>query len=97
MSFRVEFTRHLRQQIISWQLSDFLLVEVYLRLRQDLADQPARVLRRQRRPFDGMCYTFSMVDPENRLREHLFVFHVLYSQDEDRIFVARGRYRRRDN
>jgi hypothetical protein len=86
-----------RQQIASWQLSDFLLVEVHLRFRQDLAENPALALRRQRRPFNGMCYRWSMVDPENRLREHLFVFHVGYSQDEESVIVARGRYRRRDN
>ncbi len=96
MPFRVRFSRLVNPQIAIWQLADAMLVEVHLRLRGSLQENPAQVLSRLRQPFDGLCYHFSMVDPENRLREHAFIFHVLYSQDEEEIIVARGGYLRRD-
>jgi len=37
-----------------------------------------------------MAYYFSMMDPENRLCEHFFTFHILYGQDEETLFVPRG-------
>ena len=96
MAYRVQLSTLVNRQIASWHLSDTMLVEVQLRLRQDLREDPARSLIRLREPFDGMCYLFSMIDPENRLREHLFAFQVLYHSDEERIVVARGGYQRRD-
>ena len=96
MAYRVQLSNLVNRQIASWQLSDTMLVEVQLRLRRDLRDDPAHSLIRLQEPFDGMCYLFSMIDPENRMREHLFAFQVLYHADEDRIIVARGGYQRRD-
>jgi hypothetical protein len=90
VAFRVQLSALVNRQIVSWQLSDTMLVEVQLRLRQDLRENPTRSLIRLRQPFDGMCYLFSMVDPENRLREHFFAFQVLYHPDEERIIVARA-------
>ena len=96
MAYRVQLSNLVNRQIASWELSDTMLVEVQLRLRQDLRDNPAQSLIRLLKPFDGMCYLFSMVDPENRLREHFFAFQVLYHSDEERIIVARGGYQRQD-
>jgi len=73
-----------------------MLTEAYLRLQGELAENPAQSLVRTGQPFDGLCFLFSMVDPENRLREHFFAFHVVYSQDEERIIIVRGDYRRQD-
>jgi hypothetical protein len=95
VAFRIRWATQANRQVNSWQLSDVLLVEVHLRLQQ-LEQDPARLLVRLRQPFDGMCYRFSLVDPENRLREHRFLFHVVYSQDEERLIVVRGAYQRRD-
>ena len=96
MAYRVQFSNLVNRQIASWQLSDTMLIEVQLRLRQDLREHPGQALLRVREPFDGMCYLFSMVDPDNRLREHYFAFQVLYHSDEERIIVARGGYLRQD-
>ncbi len=96
MPFQVELRPLVRRQIASWRLPDFLLVEVHLRIRRELSQNPAQILIRTRQPFDGMCYRFSVIDPENRLREYLFVFHVLYSQDEERLLVVRGGCRWRE-
>jgi len=96
VAFRVRFSRLVTAQIAAWQLSDAVLEEVDRHLRDDLAQDPAQVLIRRTRPFDGMCYIFETPDPDVRGREHTFVFHVLYSQDEEQILVARGAYHRRD-
>src|SRR5262245_1744664 len=78
-----------------WKLSDFALVEVNLRLRHELpADHPT-LLRRVRQPFDGVVYEFSFVDPEYRLCEHRFIFHVVFSQDEEALIIVNGGYERR--
>jgi hypothetical protein len=90
VAYRVQFSRQINRQLATWNLPDTLLVEVHLRLRQDLGKDPARSLTRLQRPFDGMCYLLDMVDPENRLREHFFIFHVMYRPDEERITVVRG-------
>jgi hypothetical protein len=64
--------------------------EVLLRLLQVLPSSPTQHLQRVRQPFDGMVYQFSMIDPEDRLTEHHFSFHVVYGQDEQTLFVPRG-------
>ena len=61
MAFRVQFSSLVNRQIASWQLSDTMLVDVNIRLRRDLAQNPAQSLVRVRTPFDGMGYLFSMV------------------------------------
>jgi hypothetical protein len=96
VAYRVHFSSLANRQIAAWQLSDSMLMEVHIRLRRDLRENPAQALIRMRRPLDGLCYLFSMVDPENRLREHAFTFLVKYSQDEEQIVVVRGGYQRRD-
>jgi len=75
-------------------LPDFLLVEVYLRLDEDLSHDPALHLVRRRTPFDGMVYQFSIIDPSNRLTEHFCFFHVVYSQDEASLTVINFGYLR---
>ena len=90
MPYRVELRPRVTRQIVSWGLSDSLFVEVHLRLQRNLTENPAFALLRTEQPFDGMTFRFSLIDPENRLRECLFVFHVLYSQDEERLIVVRA-------
>lgn len=96
MPYRVQFSSLLERQIRDWQLSDAMLIEVHLRLRQDLSNNPAQSLIRLRQPFDGMCHAFEMIDPENRVRQHQFVFLAFYGMDEEHLIVARGTYRRVD-
>jgi hypothetical protein len=94
MSFRVEIPSVVQRRIVSWSLPDFVFVEVHLRLTEDLANDPKRFLIRTRQPFDGMAFFFELIDPSNRLCVHRFVFQIVYSQDEERILVARGAYAR---
>ncbi|HWG43484.1 MAG TPA: hypothetical protein VN688_11915 [Gemmataceae bacterium] len=90
MPYKVVILPHAKRQIRSWSLPDSVLVEVYIRLGEHLPKEPRRALTRTRRPFEGMAYYFSMMDPENRLCEHFFTFHILYGQDEETLFVPRG-------
>jgi hypothetical protein len=64
-------------------------------MREHLAQDPWRFLQRTQWPFDGMTYYLSLVDPDNRLCEHLLIFHVYYGQDEERLIIANGNYWRR--
>ena len=77
-------------------MSDFVLVDVNIQLLEVLPSNPGRLMRRARYPFDGMVFDFRLIDPENRLREHLFAFQVLYSQDEESLIIAKAGYERRD-
>ena len=90
MPYQVVILPRAARQIASWHLSDFVLVEVHLRLREDLAQNPSQKLQRQEMPFDGMVYRFRMIDPENRFHEHFFAFHVIYGGDEQTLYIARG-------
>jgi hypothetical protein len=82
MPYRVHLQPSVVRKIANWGLSDPVLVDVHLFLRELLPTDPSGFLRRARRPFDGMVFEFSFIDPENRLREYEFTFLVLYSQDE---------------
>jgi hypothetical protein len=96
MPYRVHIRPAVAKKIAGWALSDYVLVDVYLFLNEVLASDPMRFLRRVPRPFDGMVYEFSLIDPENRLRQHFFVFQVVYAQDEQSLIIANGAYLRSD-
>src|SRR5438128_808342 len=95
MSYAVRIPGPVRKKIASWGLPDALLVEVYLRLTDELARNPSLHLVRAEEPFDGMVYRFSLIDPENRLCEHFCIFHVLYGQVEATLEVVNFVYLRR--
>lgn len=94
MSYRVRIRKSAAAQITSWNLPDFLLVEIHLRLREQLAQSPTTHLHRVRQPYDGMVYEFSLVDSQNRLCEHVCTFLVVYDQDEQTLIVTNAGYRR---
>jgi hypothetical protein len=96
MAYKVVVHPRVQATIASWGLSNFVLVDVYLMLHEVLSSQPAAFLRRAEFPFDGMLFEFNLVDPENRLRQHEFVFLVTYGQDEQTLQIAKGGYVRRD-
>jgi hypothetical protein len=95
MSLHVRIARTVQRRLAAWRLPDAILVDVHLRLTDELAnDAPLRLVR-ARTPFDGMIYRFSLVDPGDRFSEYLFVFQVYYSQDEETLEVVRGSFVRR--
>ena len=87
MSFNVVWRSAARDKVATFRLPDQVLVEVYLRA-EDLADRPAERLVRIRKPFDGLAYYFSVVDPGNRLAEYHFVLFVRYAADEQTILIV---------
>jgi hypothetical protein len=94
VSYRVVLRASLTRTVQSWALPDSVFVELHLRLNR-LSKAPAEQLVRLRKPFDGMVFAFSIIDPNNRLCEHLFAFKIMYGQDEERLHVVRGQYVRR--
>jgi hypothetical protein len=94
MSYRVIILDSVREAIASWQLSDFLLIEVYVRLRDDLGKNPLQHVRRITIPFEGMAYAIFLMDPANRFCEHVFIFHLVFGQDEETVLVTGARYLR---
>jgi hypothetical protein len=73
MSFNVHHRPRFARQLRAWNLP--VVVQIDVRLAFDrLAEEPGRLLRRVTEPFDGMVYTFPVVDRDNRvlrLRLHL--------------------------
>ncbi len=94
MSYTVRFRRTANRQIIRWHLPDEVMVEVFLRLREDLAVNPASRLVPATFPFNGMMYPLFVPDRSNRLYIYVFTFHIKYSVDEETLWVMRGAYDR---
>ncbi len=94
MSYRIHIHPMVKRQIAGWQLPDPVLVEVYLRLREDLAEQPSRLLFPSTEADGGMIFPVSVTDPDNRLCEHTFAFRVYYHTDETTLLVTSGLYRK---
>src|SRR5947208_1208812 len=95
MPFRSIIRRSVKQGIASWGLTDDALVDVSLHLNETMPQTAPGCLDRVIEPFDGMVYVFSLIDPQNRLCEHVFSFQVLYSQDEETLVVAKSVHLRR--
>ena len=92
MSYRIRLDPLAHRQISRWELSDGLLVDVHLRLNDDLSISPKDVLRPNTDMFDdrGMMYGFELIDLENRMLVHDFRFQVFYLPDEQTLLVARA-------
>jgi hypothetical protein len=93
MSFRLDVRPSVRKRMAAWP--DVVMVEAYLRLRERLAVDPHGCLARVTKPFDGLVYSFSMVDSTNRLIEHFCFFHVVYGADESSLAVVNAGYAQR--
>lgn len=96
MSFTVRFRKRAIRQIADWNLPGPVMVDVYLRLRADLSQQPWQRLERTTHPFDGMTYLFMVGDRSNRSYVYIFAFQVKYGADEESLWVVRGEYSREE-
>ena len=63
-----------------------------MRLKEDLAALPARVMFPSEEAGGGMVFPIAVIDPDNRLCEHTFAFRVYYSTDETTLLVTSGLY-----
>lgn len=86
MEYRVRVEPAVNRTILSWNLSDTLFVEVHLRMNGIRLEYLSCI----EKPFAGMAFGFSIVDPDNRLREHDFLFQVMFGSDEQTLIVSRA-------
>lgn len=93
MSFHIRIYPPVARMMAGWP--EGVLVEAYLRLREELAAAPSAHLVRTTVPFDGLLYGFSLVDPANRLIEHICLFQVVYGSDETSLIVIRASHLQR--
>lgn len=94
MAYRTIIEPLAARSIRSWDLPDFVFVEVRLRLIEQLARRYRQLLRPSRHRKGGMLYRFGLVDPQNRMLRHDFVFRVYFGADEETLRVTSGRCRR---
>jgi hypothetical protein len=94
MSYVVRFRRDARHQIVNWHLPDTVMMEVFLRILEELAQDPASKLVRVESPFDGLVYPLYVPDKSNRTYLYAFLFQVRYAKDEETIWIMRGAYDR---
>jgi hypothetical protein len=90
VAYRVRIHPRVVPLIQGWALPDRILEEVYLHLTQVLPADLEGNLSRETSPFNGMVCEFTR-------RDHSFVFHVFFGEDEDHLLVWWGDYDRRDN
>jgi hypothetical protein len=97
MSLKVRLSKRAIAEIRGWHLPDRVLQEVYLYLREVLPADPENNRHRDSEPFDrarGLTCAFSRRDHRVRGRDHHFIFHLFFSQDEEALIIERGVYRR---
>ena len=95
MSLKVRLSTLAVAQIRGWHLPDKILAEVNLFLRDVLPRDMDNNLSRESEPFDrskGMTCSFTRRDSHILGREHHFVFHVFFGQDEESLYIERGAY-----
>src|SRR5437763_861614 len=92
VEYKVRLDALVRRQIIGWQLPDGLLVDVHLRLNDELPRAPSAVLQQDPTWFDaeGMVFGFDLIDPNKRMLMHAFRFQVFYHADEQTLLVTRA-------
>ena len=92
MEYKTRLDPLVRRQLIHWGLSDGLLVDVHLRLSDELARSPTTFLSKDPAWFggEGMVYGFDLIDPDKRMLVHAFRFQIFYHPDEQTLLVARG-------
>ena len=92
MQYKVQLDALVRRQMTRWNLSDELLIDVHIRLQDELPRSPTTLLQQDPAWFDseGMVFGFDLIDPVNRMLVHAFRFQVFYHVDEQTLLVARG-------
>ena len=92
MEYRTRLDPLVRRQLIRWNLPDSLLVDVHLRLNDELPRTPTTLLSKEPTWFhgEGMVYGFDLLAPDNRMLVHAFRFQFFYHSDEQTLLVVRG-------
>jgi len=90
MAYRVRIHRRVVNLIRGWSLPDRIQEEVELYLAEVLPADLENNLSRESSPYNGMVCKFSRRDPDVKNREHHFIFHVFFSQDEEYLRIENG-------
>jgi len=91
MDFSIRLHPRVRNQMAGWGLSDFLLVEVYLNLREQLGSGPIEHLLRDPEG-NGSFFVFETRDPADPHFQQLFMFRVFFDLDEKTLNIVNGSY-----
>lgn len=83
--YRIRIPRSVDQRMSEWSIPDDIRQSMEQHLKQELADDPARCLVACRAPWDERLnlYTFSIPDSTRPNIKYTFMFHVVYSVDEN--------------
>jgi hypothetical protein len=87
VAYQVRVAPLVRRRLAKAGLPEEVFMEVHLRLTDVLPKDPLSLLVRVNWPFDGLVYTFSMVEPGNRFVEHRVTFHVFLNELHDTLNV----------
>lgn len=91
VEFQIRLHPRVRNQLIGWGLSEFLLVEVYLQLREKLGQNPIDHLHRDTEG-DGNFFVFETRDPGDPHFQQIFMFRVHFDEDEKTLNIVNGSY-----
>lgn len=91
MDFAVRLFPPVTRQISQWGLSEIMLVEVYLALREVLPQAPMQHLHRDV-TGSGCLFVFSRRDPAAPNFRSIFMFRVFFDEDEKHLNIVRGSY-----
>jgi hypothetical protein len=96
VEYRVRIHRRVVNLIRGWNLPDEIQEEVYIYLNRVLPADLEHNLSRETSPYDGLVCWFFRRDLQVRDREHEFIFHVFFSDDEQFLHIENGSYNRED-
>jgi hypothetical protein len=91
MDYKIRLHPRVLKQIGGWGLSESLLVDVYLKLREELCKSPFDHLHRDP-DGSGSLYVFETFDPADPGYQQLFMFRVFFDADEAHLNIVNGSY-----
>src|SRR5947207_13460031 len=91
MEYSVRLHPRVLSQIAGWGLSTEMLVEVRMRLREELGQSPLYYLRRDP-DGPGGRYPIESRDPGDPDFQQIFMFRVFFDEDEKQLHVVHGSY-----
>lgn len=92
MGFKTKIHNLAKIQIRAWHLPDAILDEVYLHLTVVVPADIEHNLIRPQGSIHGLSAEFVRRDHDVMGRDHLFEFRVYFGDDEQTLYVAKGRY-----
>ena|SRR5258708_2237406 len=92
MGYTVRLSKRVKWQIPRWGLSDTMLVDVYLQLKDYLSmGEPPWYLHRDP-DGPGSLYAFNLWEENRPDFQHIFMFRVFFDEDEKHLNVVNGSY-----